>query len=104
MADSKAIVVTGASRGIGAAIAAELARRGRVVACLSRSGDRPDVPDADALASVKAAFGARHQGVAGLARLTHDQMLPPYYASEEAKELGDAFANRRKPDPEKFGH
>ena len=50
MADSKAIVVTGASRGIGAEIAAELARRGRVVACLSRSGDRPDVPDADALA------------------------------------------------------
>ncbi|MBK8742536.1 MAG: enoyl-CoA hydratase/isomerase family protein, partial [Betaproteobacteria bacterium] len=57
-----------------------------------------------ALAAVKAAFGARHQGVAGLARLTHDMMLPPYYASEEAQELGDAFANRRKPDAAKFGH
>jgi NAD(P)-dependent dehydrogenase (short-subunit alcohol dehydrogenase family) len=50
MADTRAIVVTGASRGIGAAIAAELARRGRRVACLSRTGARPDVKDADALA------------------------------------------------------
>jgi len=35
------IVVTGASRGIGAAIALELARRGFLVVCLSRSGDLP---------------------------------------------------------------
>lgn len=35
------IVVTGASRGIGAAIALELARQGRNVACLSRSGALP---------------------------------------------------------------
>ncbi len=33
------IIVTGASRGIGAAIAAELARRGYRLACLSRSGE-----------------------------------------------------------------
>ena len=57
-----------------------------------------------ALAGIKAAFGARHQGVGGLARLSHDFMLPHYYASEEAKELSEAFANRRKPDPSKFGH
>jgi len=57
-----------------------------------------------ALAGIKAAFGARHQGVGGLARLSHDFMLPHYYASDEAKELGEAFASRRKPDPDKFGH
>ncbi len=42
------IFVTGASRGIGAMIAVELARRGYEVGCLSRSGDRPrveNVPD-----------------------------------------------------------
>jgi naphthoate synthase len=57
-----------------------------------------------ALAAVKAAFAARHQGVGGLARLSHDLMLPQYYASEEAHELADAFAERRKPDTSKFGH
>ncbi len=56
-----------------------------------------------ALAAVKAAFGARHQGVGGLARLSHDLLLPQYYASEESQELADAFANRRKPDAGKFG-
>jgi naphthoate synthase len=56
-----------------------------------------------ALAAIKAAFLARHHGVGGLARLSHDLMLPHYYASEEAKELGDAFAKRRKPDPSRFG-
>jgi NAD(P)-dependent dehydrogenase (short-subunit alcohol dehydrogenase family) len=35
------IIVTGASRGIGAAIALDLARRGFAVACLSRSGATP---------------------------------------------------------------
>lgn len=36
------IVVTGASRGIGAAIVCELARRGFLVGCFSRSGSIPD--------------------------------------------------------------
>jgi NAD(P)-dependent dehydrogenase (short-subunit alcohol dehydrogenase family) len=43
------IIVTGASRGIGAAIAEHLARAGYDVGCLSRSGSLPvraDVPDA----------------------------------------------------------
>ena len=41
------IAVTGANRGIGAAIAIELARRGCVVGCLSRHGDAPPVDAAD---------------------------------------------------------
>ena len=57
-----------------------------------------------ALAAVKSAFGARHGGVAGLGRVTHDLVLPLYYGSDEAQELGAAFGNKRKPDPEKFGH
>lgn len=38
MSEARAIAVTGASRGIGAAIALELARRGFKVGCLSRKG------------------------------------------------------------------
>jgi naphthoate synthase len=57
-----------------------------------------------ALASVKAAFNARHGGVSGLARMAHDLLLRQYLASEESKELGAAFAGRRKPDPDRFGH
>ncbi|MDY7548424.1 SDR family oxidoreductase [Glaciimonas sp. CA11.2] len=40
------IIVTGASRGIGAAIAESLAEAGFMVGCLSRSGDLPHRPDA----------------------------------------------------------
>jgi NAD(P)-dependent dehydrogenase (short-subunit alcohol dehydrogenase family) len=40
--DDRLIAVTGASRGIGAAIALELARRGFRVACLSRQGTLPE--------------------------------------------------------------
>jgi NAD(P)-dependent dehydrogenase (short-subunit alcohol dehydrogenase family) len=42
------IAVTGASRGIGAAIATELARRGYAVGCLSRTGERPALAVGDA--------------------------------------------------------
>lgn len=51
-ANAKVIAVTGASRGIGAAIAIELARRGFTVACLTRKGVGPetsDVPEGAAL-------------------------------------------------------
>ncbi|GAC1408441.1 MAG: SDR family oxidoreductase [Burkholderiaceae bacterium] len=40
------ILVTGASRGIGAAIAESLAQAGFIVGCLSRSGDLPQRPGA----------------------------------------------------------
>ena len=56
-----------------------------------------------ALASVKAAFNARHGGVSGLARMAHDLLLRAYLESEESHELSAAFAARRKPDPSKFG-
>ena len=57
-----------------------------------------------ASASVKAAFNARHGGVSGLARLSHDALLPLYLATDEAKELSASFRERRKPDSDKFGH
>lgn len=66
------IVVTGASRGIGAAIAVDLHRRGARVAALSRSGDAPagrgfacDVSDETALAATFAEL-AREGSIAGL--------------------------------------
>lgn len=48
MNERECIVVTGASRGIGAAIALALAEQGRHVACLSRSGALPACPGAPA--------------------------------------------------------
>lgn len=56
-----------------------------------------------ALAAIKAAFNARHGGVSGLSRISHDLLLPTYLRTEEAKELKSAFAERRTPDGEKFG-
>jgi NAD(P)-dependent dehydrogenase (short-subunit alcohol dehydrogenase family) len=44
--DSGVIIVTGASRGIGAAIAEALAEAGSYVGCVSRSGALPDRPGA----------------------------------------------------------
>jgi len=56
-----------------------------------------------ALASIKAAFNARHGGVSGLARMAHDLLLRSYLDGSESKELGAAFGDRREPDPTKFG-
>jgi naphthoate synthase len=56
-----------------------------------------------ALAAIKAAFTARHGGVGGLGRLSHDLLLSLYLDTEESKELGAAFRDKRKPDPKKFG-
>jgi len=57
-----------------------------------------------ALASIKAAFGVRHGGVAGLGRMAHDLLTRSYLETQEAQELGKAFGEKRPPDPDKFGH
>lgn len=57
-----------------------------------------------ALAAVKGAFNARHGGVSGLSRITHDLLLRDYLDTEESHELSAAFGERRSPDPSKFGH
>ncbi|MEP9365838.1 enoyl-CoA hydratase-related protein [Xanthobacter sp. VNH20] len=56
-----------------------------------------------AIASLKAAFGARHGGVGGLARMAHDLLLRGYLETEESHELAEAFSQRRSPDAAKFG-
>ncbi len=57
-----------------------------------------------ALASIKGAFNARHGGVGGLSRVTHDILLRQYLTSDESKELSASFKERRKPDSSTFGH
>ena len=56
-----------------------------------------------ALAAIKGAFNARHGGVAGLSRVTHDLLLRGYLETEEHDELSKAFAERRSPDASRFG-
>lgn len=56
-----------------------------------------------ALASVKGAFNARHGGVSGLSRVTHDLLLSQYLGSPEQKELNKSFTQRRKPDARTIG-
>jgi naphthoate synthase len=55
-----------------------------------------------ALAALKAAFHARHNGATGLSRVTIDNLVQHYYHTEEAKELGRSFNAKEKPDPRKF--
>ena len=57
-----------------------------------------------ALASIKGAFNARHGGVSGLSRVTHDLLLRGYLDTDEHHELSEAFKGKRKPDGSKFGH
>jgi naphthoate synthase len=56
-----------------------------------------------ALAAIKGAFNARQGGVSGLSRMAHDLLLRGYLDTDEAKELSKSFAEKRKPDPSKFG-
>lgn len=55
-----------------------------------------------AIAGMKGAFSARHNGVAGQARMAHDQQLTYYLQTKEAHELSSAFGERRAPDTESF--
>lgn len=57
-----------------------------------------------AIASIKAAFTARHGGVGGLGRISHDLLLRLYLDTDESKELGASMREKRKPDTDKFGH
>ncbi|MFQ6590983.1 MULTISPECIES: enoyl-CoA hydratase-related protein [Pseudomonas] len=57
-----------------------------------------------ALASIKAAFNARHGGVSGLSRMAHDLLLTTYLKTDEHDELASAFAEKRKANPSRFGH
>lgn len=57
-----------------------------------------------ALASIKSAFTARHGGVGGLARVSHDLLLRLYLDTDEHAELNKSFAEKRKPDSGTFGH
>ncbi len=56
-----------------------------------------------ALAAIKGAFNARHGGVGGLSRVTHDLLLRGYLETAESKELNSSFKEKRKPDPSRFG-
>ncbi|MEV8638680.1 enoyl-CoA hydratase-related protein [Streptosporangium sp. NPDC051023] len=55
-----------------------------------------------AIAGMKGAFSARHNGVAGQARMAHDQQLTLYLQTREAHEVNAAFNERRTPDTESF--
>jgi len=56
-----------------------------------------------AIAAIKGAFNARHGGVGGLSRITHDMLLRSYLNTKESKEMNASFNERRKPDPDTFG-
>ena len=47
---------------------------------------------------------ARHGGVAGLSRISHDMLLAGYLRTDEHEELAKSFAERRSPDTSRFGH
>lgn len=103
--DKGTIAVTGANRGIGAAIALALARSGYRVACLTRSGSLPDAGADDALrarlapiacdvldeAAVNAALALAAAGAGGLAGLVNNAGL---HTDAKSAELATADYER----------
>jgi naphthoate synthase len=55
-----------------------------------------------ALYAIKSSFTARHSGVAGFSRVAHDLLLSYFLDSSEAKELFQAFNEKRDPDEDNF--
>ncbi len=55
-----------------------------------------------AIAGLKGAFSARHNGVSGQARMAHDQQLTLYLQTQEAHEVSAAFGERRTPKSESY--
>jgi naphthoate synthase len=55
-----------------------------------------------AIGALKTAFSGRHNGVSGQARMAHDQFLSVYLTTDEAHEMGESFAERREPNPDRF--
>jgi naphthoate synthase len=55
-----------------------------------------------ALYAIKASFTARHGGVAGFSRVAHDLLLSYYLDSKEAKEMFQAFNEKRDPNDGNF--
>jgi naphthoate synthase len=55
-----------------------------------------------AIAGMKGAFSAKHNGVSGQARMAHDQQLTLYLQTREAHEVSAAFSERREPDAETY--
>ena len=104
-ANAGTIAVTGANRGIGAAIALALARAGYRVACLTRSGSLPDAGADDALrarlvpiacdvldeAAVNAALALAAAGAGGLVGLVNNAGL---HTDAKSAELATADYER----------
>jgi len=44
----------------------------------------------------------QHNGAFGMSRVTIDHLVANYYHTEEAKEMGRSFNDRKDPNPEKF--
>lgn len=105
IADRGTVAVTGANRGIGAAIALALARAGYRVACLTRSGSAPEAGTDDALrarllpiscdvldeAAVGAALAQAAAGGAGLVGLVNNAGL---HTDAKSAELATADYER----------
>ena len=57
-----------------------------------------------ALGGLKAAFSGKHTGVAGQARMAHDQLLTMYLKTRESQEVNAAFHGKSPADPDEFLH